>query len=108
MKRRKVLAISNHGDGVPDEIERSIERRLRRDDLTALHVLHITLLADLCLPYLHLGGRFRPRSFGQEAQDCRKGGERSQKNRHEESVSSTGRSALPRDLAAKRLRVDEI
>ncbi len=84
MERCEVLPVCNRSNGVPDRGERPIKRRLRRDDLAALHVLHVALLADLDFPSLLLRGRGRPRCCRQEAKECRKGGERSHKGRHDD------------------------
>ena len=72
MKRRKVLTVSDRRDGVSDPIERPIERRLRRDDLAALHVLQVALLANPGLPAFLPRGCVRPRRFRLEAQDVKK------------------------------------
>ena len=82
MERRKVLPIGDRGDGFSDRVDRAIERRLRRDDLAALQIVRVSLPADLDLPALLSRVGVRPRRHGPEAQDHGKGGERSQKDRH--------------------------
>ena len=77
MERRKILWIRHRGDGFADRIERLIERRLLRNDLAALLVLHETLLADLRFPSSLLGRngigacRLRPETCGEKYGDDR-------------------------------------